>query len=285
MVSYKIMIDGIHIISENKCILLNKNHAHYINSVMYNFNFYFDVVEPTRHEGIDVVDFRNPKKHKIIGFDLFDVLCPSVAEGYPKQYLDFANIKSGDVILDLGAYSGFTSIVFSLKTGKTGKVICVEPDVLNIKCCIENMKEFSSIVGYNNFELFHGLVWNSNEEIPFSMEGSMGSAASSIVGTDRGNILNVPSFTLSDLAKNTNRIDFIKCDIEGAEEFIFNDDNFFNKHSPKIIIEPHKNKNRGRINTKECIESVEKYGYKCRVIDQIGINDIPLIECTRDQNG
>lgn len=281
MVSFKITEADINIISENKCILLNKKHAHYINSVMYNFNYYFDAVEPTRHEGVFYVDFRKPKKHKIIGFDLFDILCPAFSEVYPKQYLDFANIKPGDVILDLGAYSGLTSILFSLKSGETGKVICVEPDTLNIECCIKNMEEFSFIVGYNNFELFRGLVWNSNEEVPFSMEGNMGSAASSIVGTERGNILNVPSFTLSDLSKNQNRIDFIKCDIEGAEEFIFNDDSFFDKHSPKIIIEPHMNKKLGRLTTKECIESLKKYGYECVEINQSGIKNIPLIECRR----
>jgi len=281
MVSFKITEASICITSENKCILLNKTHAHYINSVMYNFNYYFDAVEPKRHEGVAYIDFRKPKKHKIIGFDLFNILCPAFAEVYPKQYLDFANIKPGDVILDLGAYSGFTSILFSLKSGATGKVICVEPDTLNIECCVKNMEEFSSIVGYNNFELFRGLVWNSNEEVPFSMEGNMGSAASSIVGTERGNIINVPSFTLSDLSKNQNRIDFIKCDIEGAEEFIFNDDDFFDKHSPKIIIEPHGNKKSGRLTTKECIESLQKYGYECIEINQVGIKNIPLIECRR----
>ena len=281
MVSFKITEADIRIISENKCILLNKTHAHYINSVMYNFNYYFDAVEPTRHEGVVYVDFRKPKKHKIIGFDLFNILCPAFAEVYPKQYLDFANIKPGDVILDLGAYSGFTSILFSLKSGATGKVICVEPDTLNIECFVKNMEEFSSIVGYNNFELFRGLVWNSNEEVPFSMEGNMGSAACSIVGTERGNIINVPSFTLSDLSKNQNRIDFIKCDIEGAEEFIFNDDDFFDKHSPKILIEPHGKKKSGRLTTKECIESLEKYRYECIEINQAGIRNIPLIECRR----
>jgi FkbM family methyltransferase len=51
----------------------------------------------------------------------------------------------------------------------------------------------------------------------------MGSSAASIVGNNRGLVSKVASFTLSSIANKfkLQRVDFIKCDVEGAEKVIF----------------------------------------------------------------
>jgi FkbM family methyltransferase len=70
---------------------------------------------------------------------------------------------------------------------------------------------------------------------------NMGSSAVSIVGEHRGTISQVSSFTLNTIAKkyNLQKIDFIKCDIEGAESVVFKDSELFNKYRPRIVIELH----------------------------------------------
>ena len=59
---------------------------------------------------------------------------------------------------------------------------------------------------------------------------------------------------------------------------IFVDDYFFNKFSPKIIIEPHMYQNS--LTTDKCIADLTKYGYSCKVIPQPG-SGLPLIECIK----
>ena len=78
------------------------------------------------------------------------------------------------------------------------------------------------------------------------------------------------------LIKDEPKIDYIKCDIEGAERVIFEDSNFFENFKPRIIIECHVVD--GIDTTKKCVEDLSKYGYKCRPIEQFGVS-LPLIEC------
>jgi Methyltransferase FkbM domain len=106
----------------------------------------------------------------------------------------------------------------------------------------------------------------------------MGSSASEIVGIDRGTIQNVRSFTLSGLCDmgKIMSVDFIKCDVEGAEAVIFEDEKFFANHRPRIIIETHLKD--GIETTEKCISDLTKFGYECRRILQTGVV-LPLIEC------
>jgi FkbM family methyltransferase len=177
-----------------------------------------------------------------------------------------------------GQYSGLTSIIFSQSVGKTGTVVAVEADLVNAECIkrnIQNYKKYSD----NKILLLEGAVWENTNGLMFSTEGNMGSSAKDIVGSNRGLVRKIPSFTLSSIVEmfNLSRVDFIKCDIEGAEKVIFKDKNFFMQFRPRIIIEPHIVDN---LETSEiCITELEKYGYKSKKINQKGVH-LPLIECT-----
>ena len=72
------------------------------------------------------------------------------------------------------------------------------------------------------------------------------------------------------------KVDFIKCDVEGAESVIFNDDEFFNKFKPKIIVEPHYV--NGELTLMKVQNSLKKYGYKFDLIEQHGVA-LPLLHC------
>ncbi|WP_369751151.1 FkbM family methyltransferase [Bordetella sp. FB-8] len=73
------------------------------------------------------------------------------------------------------------------------------------------------------------------------------------------------------------KIDFIKCDIEGGEATLFGDDAFFRKFRPKIVIEPHAV--NGVITTDKCTEALLRYGYRFESIPQPGIY-LPLVACS-----
>ena len=86
--------DKYKIISDNKQIWININQKIYIKTIMWFFDYYFDSVEYEKQGDLKIVDFSSSKKHKIKGFDEFEVYCPSVAEPFEtiQQYLDFANL-------------------------------------------------------------------------------------------------------------------------------------------------------------------------------------------------
>ena len=260
---------------DNKIIKISHSHKIYIKTLMRFFDIHFDAVESENLDGNFVVDFSTPKKHKIIGFDSFEIYCPSLAETFEtaSQYLEYANLKDGDVVFDLGSYSGLTSILFSQVVGKNGKVIALEPDELNFSCLEKNVLQLED---YSNIECLNAAVWKETGKLQFSTEQSMGSSAVSIVGS-RGLIREVDSFTLNDIANkyNLESVDFIKCDIEGSEAYIFDDDAFFSRFTPKIVLETHIVD--GKFCNDICIEKLSKYGYCHKMITQNGL-ELPLIE-------
>ena len=106
----------------------------------------------------------------------------------------------------------------------------------------------------------------------------MGSSAAEIVGTARAESTNVPAVTLETIADKfrLNRIDFIKCDIEGAEAVIFDRPRFFERFRPRIMIEAHKID--GELTTGRCRTALARFGYTSREVPQAG-SQLPLLEC------
>lgn len=264
---------------ETKIIRIALKHLIYSGDIISSFDYYFNAVTPQSFNQYQLVDYSSPRFHHVVGFDLMPVFFSSLCEPIvtTHQYLDFANLKPGNTVLDLGAYSGLTSIIFKEIVGGLGKVLAVDADCENMKTIEQNINLYKKITG-NSIEVLFGAAWNHSNGLSFSTEGNMGSSASEIVGRNRGNIDFVRSFTLAQLCQMSkiNSVDFIKCDIEGAESVIFEDEIFFQKNKPKIIIETHFKD--GIETTNKCIADLSKLGYTCRKIAQTGVA-LPLLEC------
>lgn len=266
--------------SQNKIIRISNKHIVYSMDIVDSFDYYYNSVVPVDDfNGNLLVDFSNPKYHEVVGFTLQPIIFPSLAEPIvtTTQYLDFADLQKDSVVIDLGAYSGLTSILFKQLCHK-GEVIAVDADEKNIICISKNFKLFNTISGLE-IKLLNGAVWNHNEGLFFSNEGNMGSSAVSIIGeriVESKKFIN--SYKLIDIANKFSliKVDFIKCDVEGAEAVIFNDDDFFNKFKPRIIVEPHIVD--GHITTVKVEDTLRKYGYKFNLIEQHGVA-LPLLHC------
>jgi len=266
------------VISGNRVIRLSHQHQMYLVDIACEFDFYHAAVEPIDVNGTALVDYSLTRYHEVRGFDLHPVMFPSLAEPMStmQQYLDFAQLQEGSIVLDLGAYSGLSSILFSY-LGKASRVIAVEADRANLTCIRKNVALYERITR-GKIDVLYGAVWDSVGEIEFSSEGSMGSAAASIVGSRSGPVVKVPTTTLSAIADDygLERIDFIKCDIEGAEAVTFKQPEFFAKFKPRIIIEVHPV--GGALTSVACREILEPFGYQCREVPQPG-SHCPLLEC------
>jgi FkbM family methyltransferase len=264
---------------DHDTIRISKKHLVYSDDIINSFDYYFSAVRAVRTEDVSLVDYSTPRYHEVVGYDRHPVFFPSFSEPIvtTNQYLSFANLKEGSIVVDLGAYCGLTAIVFKDIVGSTGRVIAVDVDELNLTAIKKNFDNYKKVTG-NDIELLVGAVWNHSRGLEFSVEGNMGSAAAQIVGERRGKIVVVKSYTLTDISTvyDLDKVDFVKCDVEGAEAVIFEDAKFFERCKPRIIIEPHIVE--GTETTRKCEADLKNYGYSVRRIQQSGVT-LPLLEC------
>jgi FkbM family methyltransferase len=265
--------------SKDRLIRISKRHSIYSKDIIYWFDYYFSAVAPISCFGLNMVDYSTPRYHDVIGYDRHPIYFSSFSEplATTNQYLGFADLKPGEVAIDLGSYSGLTSIIFKDLVGTAGTVIAIDADIDNIITTRKNLDNYSRSTG-NNVDILHGAVWIHNRGLEFSSEGNMGASACDIVGF-RGKVSKVPSYRLIDVATkyNLKKVDFIKCDIEGGESVIFEDAEFFKEFRPRVIIESHAIK---KVETTEkCISDMRKHGYECKTVPLIGGSRFPLIEC------
>lgn len=274
---------GLFLVKDNKIIILPAGYNIYKDDINANFDEFFSAVFAEKMSDLEVIDYSYPNYKKIKDFNAFKILTPSYSESYKtnQQYLNYFNIDSDSVVIDLGAFSGLTSIFFDQQITKNssnakGYVISLEPDATNYSCSKVNISKYNKMF-HRNIRLLNKAVWSSSGFIDFSSEGTMGSSAVSVVGNRLNKMIRVESTTLSDLASSLKlqTVDYIKCDIEGGEIEIFKDSNFFDQFHPKMIIEPHLINNV--ICTDLVISYLNNYHYKITVIKQDGYLSLPLI--------
>ena len=171
----------------NRVLRIRASHTLYVPHMIDSFDYYFNSVVPVEDAGKLLVDMSGPRLHTLIGFEEGPFLFPSHTEPYSTtaEYLDFANLKPGMTVFDIGAYSGVTSIIFSRLVGPDGRVFAFEADRTNYECARENVVRAESR-GVRNITLVHKAVWSHNDGLLFSSEGSMGSSAVAITGGGRG---------------------------------------------------------------------------------------------------
>lgn len=121
-------------------------------------------------------------------------------------------IKSGMIIVDVGAHVGYYSLFFSKYTGKSGKVFAFEPDSYNFKIFRKNilLNKINNIVAENM------AVSDKNGYARLFLDENNLGAHSLISSESSDNYINIKSAKLDDYFKEI-KIDLIKMDIEGAE--------------------------------------------------------------------
>jgi FkbM family methyltransferase len=131
--------------------------------------------------------------------------------------LEFSLRESIVHIIDLGANIGLSSI-FLKKRFPESHILCVEPSTDNLKILKKNLHS------YKNIEIFHGAVYSKDTEI-FLIDTGKGEASYQVREAhhliDTMPVVNqVNCLSIDTLLRryHLSYIDFIKMDIEGAEE-------------------------------------------------------------------
>lgn len=122
-------------------------------------------------------------------------------------------VKEGDIVLDLGANIGYWTCLFSELVGKNGKVYSFEPSPANFELLKKNVE----VNGYKNVILEQRAV--AERSYTTKLYLSQGSMDNRIYRPNEPrNSVQIEVVALKDYFANSNtKIDFIKCNIQGAD--------------------------------------------------------------------
>mgnify|MGYP001617518630 CR=1 FL=1 len=153
-----------------------------------------------------------PVKNDLRYFLAFNKLMPNfISDISPvKGYELNRKLKPGDIVVDAGAYPGDYAVFASRKVGESGKVICFEPDVKNIKILKKNLEK----EGRSNFIILPKGLWNKNTKLKIKTSDGLHTTLSKTTGEQEIEVARLDD-ELKKLA--ISRIDVLKMDIEGAE--------------------------------------------------------------------
>jgi FkbM family methyltransferase len=257
-----------------RVFVLNARHWPYAKDVIEAFDYYFHAVRPDRETAVEqVVDIAEPGYHTLreSGVRLFFPALPE-PDITTRAYLEFADLRPGDQVLDLGAYAGASSWAFAQAVGPSGRVLALEPDAENLAALRRNLADH----GLAQVTAMRAAAWDRDGEALFQADGCLGSGLGEVLPRT-GNRVPVPTLTLGTLVA-THRIDslrFIKMDIEGAETRVLAQAlPVLRRLRPRMVIEPHLA--AGVMNTGKVRQILEGGGFRTGLIEQ-GLGDYPLV--------
>jgi len=250
--------------SRGRVIVINKRHAIYVCDMVEFFEFYFGAVTADKRRE---VHYEKPDWHTLPGEDR-PLYFTSYAESRATLdlYFDLVPLQAGDVVLDVGAYCGLTSLGFAAKVAPGGHVHAFEPDRENFAALEKNR----AALGVSNLSMENAAVWKETGTLEFQSDGTPGSRVLSVSGRD-DSVIRVRSVTLADYIarEKIRRIDLLKIDVEGAEaEILAASLPVLARFRPALIVELHPVHDEWT--TEACVSLLEREKYRTRIVPQPG---------------
>ena len=153
-----------------------------------------------------------PIKNDIRYFLAFNKLIPNFISNLSpiKGYTLCYNLKPGDVVVDVGAFTGDYTIFAARKVGQTGKVIAFEPDKKSREILARNISHEK----LDNVIISPKGLWHENTRLRF--ESNQG-VKSTVFSDNAESYIDVASLDDELKKLGIKKIDVIKMDIEGSE--------------------------------------------------------------------
>ena len=159
----------------------------------------------------------------------------------PKIFDNFilSNVKSGDVVVDIGANIGYYTILMSKLVGNSGKVYAFEPGSENFELLSKNIKKNNC----TNVILENKTVSNETKTSVFYVSTKASSDHRIFQTKTNQKSKEIEQIDLDSYFEKINsKVDFVKCNIQGADFLAFKGMSRIVKNNDvKIMIEfsPH----------------------------------------------
>jgi FkbM family methyltransferase len=163
--------------------------------------------------------------------------------GSVEKHLYLSIVQRGDIVVDIGANVGYFTMLFSDLTGKRGEVHAFEPVLSTFSILTENIHRFPT---YKNVHLNRLALGDkdlhTNMLVPRGdhgqaslvrhLDGSWKDVENEIASTE------IEMMQLDHYAERLGRVDFIKCDVEGAELLVLRGaQSTLRRFRPKLFLE------------------------------------------------
>jgi FkbM family methyltransferase len=180
----------------------------------------------------------------------------------------FRFIKDGDVIFDIGANIGWYSCHLGLKHPRN-KIYSFEP----IPETFEKLEKNVKLNNIENINLFNIAFSDKKEKLDFFYSPLITGASSSknITENDDMKMISCDAETIDAfiVENGIGKVDFVKCDVEGAELFVFKGGfEMFREYKPIIFTEMlRKWAARFGYHPNDIIDNFNNLGYNCYTME------------------
>ena len=193
-----------------------------------------------------------------------------ISEGllFPNFFSSQVNLNQGDIVMDIGAYIGVSSMVFSKKVGEEGIVYAIEPVMHNVTR--KNIEENN----INNVHVIPKAIGDKVGKTEIEISDYGGDASITKREYTKGHYTKkkvIDLTTLDILAEELEleRIDFIKIDIEGAEELaIKGAEKIIKEFRPKWSISSYHIDFNNEPQHQKLVNLMLKHGYKIKQVSK-----------------
>lgn len=207
-----------------------------IKNIFFNQNPLDGILSKKEYYRIKEIFRFQKQKIKLFGkdFHFSDSLgfLHSLEEIFKEGNYDFKSKNKEPYIIDAGANIGL-SIIFFKKLYPNSKVVAFEPDPEIFKLLKENINSF----GLNNIDLRNSATWVEDTKLEFYSEGSL-AGSTEINFTNKSQKVLVKAERLKKWLSE-NFVDFLKIDIEGAENVLIFDLESELKNVEHLFLEYH----------------------------------------------
>jgi len=195
-----------------------------------------------------------------------------------------ANVHAGDTAIDLGAHKGAYAYWLAKRVGRSGRVICVEPQ--------QNLAHRLAGVMASRPQITveWAAITTTTGRGTLSLRPDGSSHGASIDGfSDRnvGRTVEVPTVSLDDLVRqhSLTRLDFIKCDVEGHEGPVFAAGiETIRRFKPIILVECEaRNERCEHSGVSGLARTFEPQGYRIRYFKGGALAPLSDFDAARDQ--